>query len=102
MLLDAADRAKTEAYNANRRRSSSAGSSLPALPWAGDVPMKSGDILARPGDLLVVREAEVVCYVIPKENGREVMNLLPMQKLARDALLGDIRGSIRLKLAIQM
>jgi len=79
----------------------SPGTSLEAKPWAVDVPIKIGDVVVNPGDLLVADEAERVCCVIPRDKLTEVMELLPVHKEADDGLLEDVRGGMGFKEAIQ-
>ena len=78
----------------------SPGTSLEAKPWAVDVPIKIGDVVVEPGDILVADEAERVCCVIPQDKLAEVMELLPKHKEADDGLMKDIQGGMDFKEAI--
>jgi len=80
---------------------SSVGTSLQAKPWAMDVPIKVGDVVVNPGDLLVANEAEMVCCVIPALKIQEVVNLLAVHKEADDGLLEDVKSGMGFKEAIQ-
>ncbi|KIX94018.1 uncharacterized protein Z520_10355 [Fonsecaea multimorphosa CBS 102226] len=80
---------------------SSPGTSLQGRPWAVDVPIKIGDVVVEPGDVLVADEAEMVCCVIPRAKLKEVMELLPVHKEADDGLLDDVRGGMGFKEAIK-
>jgi regulator of RNase E activity RraA len=79
----------------------SPGTSLQAKPWAVDVPLKIGDVVVKPGDVLVADEAEMVCCVIPREKLAEVVRLLPVHKEADDGLMDDVRRGMGFKEAIQ-
>lgn len=79
----------------------SPGTSLQAKPWAVDVPLKIGDVVVKPGDLLVADQAEMVCCVIPREKLTQVLELLPVHKEADDGLLEDVRGGMDFKEAIK-
>ncbi|EXJ53305.1 uncharacterized protein A1O5_13459, partial [Cladophialophora psammophila CBS 110553] len=79
----------------------SPGTSLQGKPWAVDVPIKIGDVVIKPGDLLVADEAEMVCCVIPREKLSEVMESLPVHKKADDGLLEDVKGGMGFKEAIK-
>ncbi|ETI21347.1 hypothetical protein G647_07693 [Cladophialophora carrionii CBS 160.54] len=79
----------------------SPGTSLQSKPWAVDVPLKIGDVVVEPGDVLVADEAERVCCVIPREKLAEVVRLLPVHKEADDGLLDDVRRGMGFKEAIQ-
>jgi regulator of RNase E activity RraA len=78
----------------------SPGTSLQGKPWAVDVPIKIGNVVVKPGDVMVADEAEMVCCVIPREKLREVLGLLPVHKEADDGLLEDVRGGMGFKEAI--
>ena len=63
--------------------------------------MKIGDVIVKPGDVLVADEGEMVCCVIPREKLGEVLDLLPMHKEADDGLLADVQGGMGFKDAIK-
>lgn len=65
-----------------------------------DVPLKIGQTVVKPGDVMVADEGEMACCVIPRENLEEVMALLPVQKEADDGLLNDIQNKMDFKSAI--
>ncbi|KAK5175551.1 uncharacterized protein LTR77_000690 [Saxophila tyrrhenica] len=80
---------------------SSSGTSLEAKPWAVDVPLRIGEVVVKPGDVLVADEGEMVCCVIPKERLGDVMGLLPKHKKADDGLLQDVQNGMGFKEAIK-
>lgn len=79
----------------------SVGTSCEAKPWAVDVPLKIGRVVVKPGDIVVMDEAEMVCCVIPREKLDDVMELLPKQKEADDGLLRDVQQGMGFREAIQ-
>lgn len=83
------------------KANTSVGTSLEGKPWAVDVPLRVGEVVCKPGDLLVADEGEMVCVVIPREKLGEVMKLLPKHKEADDGLLGDVQGGMGFKEAIK-
>jgi regulator of RNase E activity RraA len=79
----------------------SPGTSLEGKPWAVDVPLQIGNVVVRPGDLIVADEGEMVCCVIPKDKIPSVMELLPKHKEADDGLLEDVQNGMDFKTAIK-
>lgn len=78
-----------------------AGTSLEAKPWAVDVPVRVGSVVVRPGDFVMVDEAEKGLVVIPKEKLKEVAEILPGLKEADDGVLEDVKRGLGLREAFQ-
>ncbi|KAF2720141.1 RraA-like protein [Polychaeton citri CBS 116435] len=73
---------------------STVGTGLQAKPWAYDVPIRIGDVVVRPGDLLCADEGERGLVVIPQEQIQAAAKLFPSLKEADDKVVADVQSGV--------
>jgi len=73
---------------------STVGAGLEAKPWAADIPLRVGDVMVKPGDILCADADENGCVIIPREKLDELMAILPALKEADEKCVADVQAGV--------
>lgn len=80
---------------------SAASPTLHLKPWSVDVPVQIEELYVEPGDILCADEGDQAVVIIPQRLLAQVLEALPILKLASDQVLEDVRGGMTLPMAVK-